>query len=877
MRSNRSTFRPCLPEQLEERRVMTATPLDLDLSTVETQSVFVGESLSFNLFDTGGSFSEGEPGDRELMMQLDPDSDETPLGASMSFDGTFSWTPTESQAGLHRIRVIAVENGQPQQADVEDLFIDVQLGRPEIDLNGVDVEDADYSTVFHVGRSPVAAVSSELAINDMNNDSLVSAKIEMINRLDGELEQLSVDTSDTAITIEVVENSLLLSGEDSIENYERVIQSLVYTNSHAEADPTSRLIEITVNDGQYESLAATSMIAINYAPDMAVIENQTVNAGESIQIDVPAMDINLDQTLAFLLDVESPSYVSLSQEPDTRSATLTISPEMDHPAETVVVRLLVLDQYGLADSQSFELSISPNEASLISEIEDQIMDEGSEAAELAFTVSDAETSADALLVEATTDNPDLIPLENIVITGSGEERTVTATPVSGQVGQALVTVAVSDGVNVANETFTVTVNEVNSAPTAVEDSYATSADTRLSISPVGVLTNDTHSQGDLLTVTEVNGDSTAVGSPMVLDSGAELTLNADGSFSYDPSAKFDELSVEETGSDSFQYTIADSDGETSSATVDIVLQGVNEAPVAADDAFSTDANTALTIAPNGVINNDQDIDNGDVLTVVAIEGSTDAIGIEIELASGALLSMNADGSLTYDPNGQYAELAEDQSAVDSFSYEVADLQGSVSTAIVEIEVTAPTSGQDQNAPPINKVPSQQELDSNSTVEFSVANSNAISVSDADAGSAIIEASIRVDSGSLTLSDGYINARHKLVGTISQINHLLEGMVYQSEVDFVGNVSLTIISNDLGNLGLGGARSDSDTVLIVVNQPVIEPLSVDDTLSSDLIDTVFEDELAVDDLIVDSILDVYLRDSLRKGAWMTSPLEFEPTR
>ncbi|PHS03310.1 MAG: hypothetical protein COA78_18310 [Blastopirellula sp.] len=855
MRSNRSNFRPSMPEQLEERRVMTATPLDLDLSEVETQSVFVGESITFNLFDTGASFSEGEPGDRELMMQLDPDPDETPEGAFMTFDGTFSWTPSEAQEGLHRIRVIAVENGQPQLADVEDLFIDVQLGRPEIDLNGAEVDGTDYSTVFHVGRSPVAAVSNELTITDMNNDSLVSAKIEMLNRLDGEADQLTIDTLDTAISVEFVENSILLTGQDSVENYERVIQSLTYTNSNAEADPISRVIEITVNDGQHESLAVTSTIAINYSPDMVVIENQTVTAGESIQIDVPATDINLDQTLAFLLDVESPSYVSLSQEPDSRSATLTISPEIDHLAETVVVRLLVLDQYGLADSQSFELSITPNEAPVISEINDQIMDEGAEASALAFTVSDAETSADNLLVQAATDNPELIPLENIVITGSGEDRSVTATPIAGQAGQALVTVTVSDGVNATNETFTVTVNEVDSTPVAVEDLYATSADTRLSISPVGVLTNDTHSQGDLLTVTEVNGEATAVGTSVVLDSGAELILNADGSFSYDPSGKFDELAAGQSATDSFQYTVADSNGETSTTSVEITIEGVNEAPVAADDSFNTDANTALTIAPNGVINNDQDIDNGDTLTVVSIEGNSEAMGNEIELASGALLSMNADGSLTYDPNGQYAELVDDQSAVDSFSYEVSDTQGAVSSANIEITITAPTSGQDQNAPPINAVPAQQEVDSDSVVEFSVANSNAISVSDPDAGNAIIETSIMVDSGSLTLSDGFINARHKLVGTINQINQLLEGMIYNPAADFVGNVSLTIVSNDLGNQGLGGAKSDSDTVLIAINQPVVAPLVVDENLSSDLIDSVFEDELAVDDLIVDSILEV----------------------
>ena len=54
------------------------------------------------------------------------------------------------------------------------------------------------------------------------------------------------------------------------------------------------------------------------------------------------------------------------------------------------------------------------------------------------------------------------------------------------------------------------------------------------------------------------------------------------------------------------------------------------------------------------------------------------------LASGALLTVQADGSYRYDPNGQFASLRAGQSATDAFTYMLADAAGATSTAAVTI-------------------------------------------------------------------------------------------------------------------------------------------------------------------------------------------------
>ena len=61
-----------------------------------------------------------------------------------------------------------------------------------------------------------------------------------------------------------------------------------------------------------------------------------------------------------------------------------------------------------------------------------------------------------------------------------------------------------------------------------------------------------------------------------------LTLNADGSYVYDPTASSRRW-VGENGADSFSYTVTDGKGGTDTATVNVTITGVNDAPVAVDD------------------------------------------------------------------------------------------------------------------------------------------------------------------------------------------------------------------------------------------------------------------------------------------------------
>uniref|UniRef100_A0A8J7AB09 FG-GAP repeat protein n=1 Tax=Desmonostoc muscorum LEGE 12446 TaxID=1828758 RepID=A0A8J7AB09_DESMC len=103
----------------------------------------------------------------------------------------------------------------------------------------------------------------------------------------------------------------------------------------------------------------------------------------------------------------------------------------------------------------------------------------------------------------------------------------------------------------------------------------------------------------------------------------------------------------------------------------------NEPPVAVNDTATTDEDTAVNIQ---VLANDSNF-----LTVSAIDGKTVVVGTTITLSSGALVTLNADGSLTYDLNASFESLGVGESGTDSFTYAISN--GSLSnTASVNLTI-----------------------------------------------------------------------------------------------------------------------------------------------------------------------------------------------
>ena len=120
----------------------------------------------------------------------------------------------------------------------------------------------------------------------------------------------------------------------------------------------------------------------------------------------------------------------------------------------------------------------------------------------------------------------------------------------------------------------------NTSPVANDDSATTDEDSAITITAAQLLGNDTDADSDMLSITGIDTTGTL----------GTVSQNDDGSYSYNPNGAFEALNDGDLGSDSFTYTVSDGKGGTSSATVNIDINGVtditppdNNAPDAVDD------------------------------------------------------------------------------------------------------------------------------------------------------------------------------------------------------------------------------------------------------------------------------------------------------
>ncbi|HEX8916817.1 MAG TPA: hypothetical protein VF796_30990, partial [Humisphaera sp.] len=127
-----------------------------------------------------------------------------------------------------------------------------------------------------------------------------------------------------------------------------------------------------------------------------------------------------------------------------------------------------------------------------------------------------------------------------------------------------------------------------------------------------------------------------------------------------------------------------------------------------------------------------------------------------------------------------------------------------------------------NRPPVNTVPAA--LTGYQNVPLVLAG---ISVADPDAAAGVLTVTLGVTTGTVTVANvaggvgtisGNGSATVTLSGTLAQLNATLaasNGVTFNAPSGFAGLVVLTVATNDVGNTGIGGAKTDTDFVGITV--------------------------------------------------------------
>ena len=218
-------------------------------------------------------------------------------------------------------------------------------------------------------------------------------------------------------------------------------------------------------------------------------------------------------------------------------------------------------------------------------------------------------------------------------------------------------------------TITITINGANDVPSAVDDSETTDEDSSVTTIDLVAANDSDIDTTDVLNVSSIDTSSTT----------GQVTNNGDGTFTYDPNGQFEYLAVGESTTDSFDYTISDGNGGSSTATITITINGANDVPSAVDDSETTDEDSSVTTI-DLVAANDSDIDTTDVLNVSSIDTSS----------TTGQVTNNGDGTFSYDPNGQFEALNDGESTTDTFTYTISDGNGGTHTATVTITVDGVT-------------------------------------------------------------------------------------------------------------------------------------------------------------------------------------------
>ncbi|WP_027330129.1 tandem-95 repeat protein [Marinimicrobium agarilyticum] len=435
---------------------------------------------------------------------------------------------------------------------------------------------------------------------------------------------------------------------------------------------------------------ATVTVTVNNVNDAPTANDDTANTPEDnpISIDVAADDSDIDSG-----DSVDPSTIVITSEPANGSAEL-VSGEVLYTPDT---DFSGTDQFSYTiEDQNGDVS---NVATVIinvngvndtpTALDDSASVDEDNPVDVDVTANDSDVDG---TVNATTVQV-LDDVANGTLSVDATTGVVTYTPDENFNGTDTFTYVVQDDADgTSNEaTVTLTVNSINDAPVADDNAATLQEETPHEINVLG---NDSDVDGSL--------DIASVEIVSAPSDGATTIDTTTGAITYTPEENFD-------GNDSFTYRVMDNEGLWSNAaTVNLTVEGVNDAPLANDDDATTEEDTPATI---DLLTNDNDVD-----------GTVDATSIALSSPSNGSADLNGDGTVTYTPDEHF-------NGADSFSYTVNDDMGEPSnTATVSVTVTPVNDAPTISGTPTASVnereaysftPIADDVDANETLSFSV--------------------------------------------------------------------------------------------------------------------------------------------------------------
>ena len=500
---------------------------------------------------------------------------------------------------------------------------------PAIGFSGAD----SFTYTISDGKGHTAVATVNLIVNAPSN------------RAPTALADTATTTYGTQVTIQVLSNDTDPDNDllTLIDNTNGTNGTVSFSDSAITYKPNAGFsgedsFSYTITDGHGHTAIGQVKVTVGAAPNRAptaVTDTVTTNYGEAITINV------------------------LSNDTDPENDTLTVTGNTQASNGTVTRSgntFTYTPRSGFSGADSFSYTISDGKGNAATGLVNVTVGAAPNRAPTAVTDTVTTNYGTAITINALSNDTDP---ENDTLTVTGNTQasngtvtrsgnTFTYTPRSGFSGADSFSYTISDGKgNSATGTVNITVGAApidNKAPIAVNDTISTTMGVPVL---VNLLANDSDPNGDKIALKTLSNPK----------NGKLYRMN-DSYIFYFPNAGF-------VGKDSFTYTITDSKGATSTASVAITVAPANRLPVAKNDVVTAKSGKAVIL---NVLANDADPD-GDALTVL---GAT--------VPSHGSIRWQDKKTIIYTPRADYT-------GWDNFAYTISDGKGGSALAFVSVWVS----------------------------------------------------------------------------------------------------------------------------------------------------------------------------------------------
>ncbi|EJE4696200.1 tandem-95 repeat protein [Vibrio parahaemolyticus] len=604
------------------------------------------------------------------------------------------------------------EDKDKDTLSVENLIIDKG--------NGTLVDNGDGTWTFTPQIDDDTEVSFTFDIID-DEDLVVSGSANLdilpINDAPNAENDVITTEEDTAVTIDVLVNDSDVEGDAlSIQSasvpseqgsVDIVDGKLVFTpaeNFNGEATITYIATDGDLTD---EAKVTVTVTPVNDSP-VAVDDTVSTQEDTVVTIDVLTNDTDVDGDK---LSIESASVPKEQGTVEVVNGKLVFTPAENFNGDAEITYTVTDGQ--LTDEAKVTVTVNPvNDAPIIkvdaveSITEDEV---NTDTVVATLTVRDTDTPEDQLTVSLENNSNGYFVLvgDEVKLTQAGVDAVNND---EFNLKGLTISASVSDGVNpTASDSDSLIVNRVNDAPTIKVDAVESITEDAVSTDTVvATLTvRDTDTPEDQLTVSlenNSNGYFVLVGNEVKLTQAGVDAVNND-------ELNLKDLTISASVSDGVNPTANDSDS--------LIVNRVNDAPVAKDDIATTQEDTAVTI---DVLPNDTDVD-GDKLSIES--ASVPKEQGTVEVVDGKLVftpaeNFNGDAEITYTVTDGALT---DQATVNVTVNEVND------TPVVESSIADQTLAEDFTPYTINLNTAFSDVDNvDGELSFSVSGNSNIQVS-----------------------------------------------------------------------------------------------------------------------------------------------------